>query len=156
MAFCGPITHIYTTSKPFFPEGFVVFVCFPCIAQRFRSVLVRFVCGVISWYTCTLLERALMFFFFVFFVRQAFLGFQAPWCIIAGGVMGWLLSDSVTSLGQLPFFPNEWRKRHNWKLRIGDWKKTKNQQKTGKIFVTYLSSLGCFVDLTRRSAWYFC
>ncbi|CBJ29849.1 conserved unknown protein [Ectocarpus siliculosus] len=38
---------------------------------------------------------------------QAFLGFQAPWCILAGGVLGFLLSDTLASLGQAPFFPIE-------------------------------------------------
>eukprot|EP00903_Cladosiphon_okamuranus_P009292 g8866.t1 len=38
---------------------------------------------------------------------QAFLGFQAPWCILAGGVLGFLLSDTCTSLGQEAFFPVE-------------------------------------------------
>ncbi|CAB1096565.1 unnamed protein product [Ectocarpus sp. CCAP 1310/34] len=38
---------------------------------------------------------------------QAFLGFQAPWCILVGGVLGFLLSDTLASLGQEPFFPIE-------------------------------------------------
>eukprot|EP00904_Undaria_pinnatifida_P001126 jgi/Undpi1/11013/HiC_scaffold_30.g13313.m1 len=38
---------------------------------------------------------------------QAFLGFQAPWCIISGGILGFLLSDTCTSLGQQVFFPSE-------------------------------------------------
>ncbi|CAM9128581.1 unnamed protein product, partial [Ascophyllum nodosum] len=38
---------------------------------------------------------------------QSFLGYQAPWCIVGGGVLGWLLSDSVTSLAQEVFYPSE-------------------------------------------------
>ncbi|CAM9128658.1 unnamed protein product [Ascophyllum nodosum] len=38
---------------------------------------------------------------------QSFLGYQAPWCIIGGGVLGWLLSDSVASLAQEVFYPSE-------------------------------------------------
>ncbi|CAM9717680.1 unnamed protein product [Chrysoparadoxa australica] len=36
---------------------------------------------------------------------QAFLGIQAPFCIIGGGILGFLLSDTALSLAQAPYFP---------------------------------------------------